>query len=505
VAPPTGSNGIISGVVLDQEDRQPLPNSRVGIYRIMPADSEWTMVKGALTGPDGSFRFELPPATYRAIFSYQSYSVVVRDDIHVAPGATVDITMTLTPKPLQIKGVDVGIESKSSEATALVKQKKADYVSDAITSEQMSKSTDSNAAEALQRVTGLSVVQGKYVFVRGLGERYSSTQVNGASVGTPEPNKKVVPLDVFPSGSLDNIVVQKTYTPDQEGEFAGGVIGLNTRDYVEGKSFTQNVGIGYSASVMERKFQTYDGGKLDFLGFDDGTRDYPSSFKDLAGDRRVVQRGVFGGDGSRKRSGSRTVLQQDLEPEETGGRARTSTMPPTMGTASACWARWVFMGALTLSNTLMSRERENNAYSGTSSGSRRSTNTKSEESKASVLGGALANLSLRLSEPHSIQLRGLYTRSSEDYARVMQGPNYNFGTPLVRITSLDYIQRGLFLGVLSGSPGFPSLAGLHFDWRGSYSEASRGEPDRRESVYEANSTGGIQLSGRSQLRDMNPV
>lgn len=501
-AAPTGSNGVIRGVVLDQEDHQPLPNARVGIYRVLPADSEWTMVKGALTGPDGSFHFEVPPATYRAIFNYQSYSVLVRDDLQVHPGATIDLTVTLTPKPLQIKGVDVkGQERQSSEATSLAKQKKAEYVTDAITSEQIAKSTDSNAAEALQRVTGLSVVGGRYVYVRGLGERYSSTQVNGASVGTPEPNKKVVPLDVFPSGSLDNIVVQKTYTPDQEGEFAGGVIDLNTRDRVEGKSLSQNISMGYSASVMDRKFLTYKGGSIDFLGFDDGTRGYPGFFQSLAGQRRVVQRGVFGGDGF-----SREEVQalgrsfnKTWSPERTGGKPNYS-YSGSYGSGFHVLGKEVgVLAALTLSNSFTTVDRDNNAYSGTSTRLTPLYLYRVAESKANVLGGAITNLSLRLAQSHSIQFRGLYTRSTEDNARVMQGPNFNFGTDLVRISSLDYIQRGLFLGVLSGTHGFPSLGDLQADWRASYSEAARGEPDRRESIYESNGRGGVAVSGRASL------
>jgi hypothetical protein len=501
-APAQAAHGVISGVVLDQEDRAPLPNARVGIYRIMPADSEWTMVHGSLTGADGAFRFEVPPATYRAIFNYQSYSVVVKDDIVVGPGATVELSITLTPKPLQIGGVEVqGLGNKGSEASALTEQKKAEVVSDAITSEQISKSTDSNAAEALQRVTGLSVVEGKYVFVRGLGERYSSTQVNGASVGTPEPNKKVVPLDVFPSGAIDNIVVQKTYTPDQEGEFAGGVVDLNTRDYVDGKRFGQNLSIGYSASVAKNKFLSYSGGKLDFLGKDDGTRDYPDQFKQMAGDRRVVQKGVFGGDGfsAQEIEALGQTFNKTWSPEHNDGSPNYSYAANFGDRFTVLGKQVGVLGAFSLANNFTTVLRDQNAYSGTSTRLSPLYEYDVTESNAEVLGGALANLSLHLNEAHSIQLRGLYTRSSDDYTRIMEGPNYNYGTPLVRISSLDFVERGLLLGVLSGTHKFTPAGGFQFDWLGSYSEAMRDEPDRRESVYEASPLGGVGLSNRSTI------
>jgi hypothetical protein len=498
-APP---RGVISGVVLDQEDRLPLPDARVGIYRIMPADSEWTMVHGALTGADGRFRFDVDPATYRVIFNYQSYSVLVRDNIEVGPGATVDVTVTMTPKPLQMQGIQVeGLGRKGSEASALTEQKEAEFVSDAITADQIQKSTDANAAEALQRVTGLTVVSGKYVFVRGLGERYSSTQVNGASVGTPEPNKKVVPLDVFPSGALENIVVQKTYTPDQEGEFAGGVIDLNTRDFVAGQSFGQNISIGYSASVAQHKFLNYPGGKYDFLGFDDGTRDYPDYFKEVAGSQRVVQKTPFVSEGfsAQEIEALGESFNKTWSPEKHNGSPNYSYSANYGNRVRFLGKDLGLLGALTLSNSFTTVEREQNAYSGTSTRLQPLYEYDVVESNAKVLGGALANMNLRLSEPHSIALRGLYTRSSEDFTRISEGPNYNFGTLNNQISSLNFIERGLFLGVLSGNHRFTPAGGFQVDWLGSYSETMRDEPDRRETVYEANEQGQLALSTRNTL------
>ena len=497
----TPSSGEIAGVVNDQEDHRPLPNARLGVYHVTPGDSAWTLVHGALAGEDGTFRFQVPPGTYRFIASYQSYTPVVRDDIHVEAGGRVELTLALTPRPIQVQGVDVkGAEARNSEATSLAKQKRAEYVSDAITAEQISKSTDSNAAEALQRVTGLSVVQGRYVYVRGLGERYSSTQVNGASVGTPEPNKRVVPLDVFPSGALDNIVVQKSYTPDQEGEFAGGVINLNTRDFVEGRSFTQTISTGYAAKAVSRKFMSYDGGSLDFLGFDDGTRDTPNLIRTLAGDKRIVGTGAFGGDGFTREQiqAMGRSFNRVWSPEGRNGRPNYS-YAASFARGFRLFGREVgFLGAFSLSNSFNTVTRDHNAYAGTSTSLTPLYLYRVEESSSRVLGGGLTNLSFRPWQGQAIRLRSLYTRNSEDNARVTQGPNFDYGTDLVRITNLDFVERGLFSTVLSGEHRITPLGGWNLEWRGSYSATMRDEPDRRESVYESNGLGGVQLSGRSQ-------
>lgn len=495
----TSSSGVLAGVVLDQEDHQPLPNARVAIYLSSPSDSGWTMVKEGLTDTEGRYRYDLPAGTYRVILYAQSYSVNVRDNVVVAPGATLELTASLTPNALKIKGVDVQGEAKRNTETAtLSKRKKADYVSDAISSEQISKSTDANAAEALQRVTGLSVVGGKYVYVRGMGERYSSTQVNGASLSTPEPNKRVVPLDLFPSGTLDDIEVQKTYTPDQDGEFAGGVIQLNTRDAVDGKSFSQNLGTGYSAPTLDRKRLTYSGGSLDWLGFDDGTRDFPDLFKQKLEDRRLKQRGVAG-------EGLSAAEIQEL------GRSFNKTWSPrgegsrpnynysgTYGRGFRLLGKQVgVLGSLSFSNSIANQDRDNNAYSGTSSDLHPLYLYRVEETTMKMLGGGLANMSVRLAEGNAIRLRALYTRTAEDNTRIIQGPNFNFGTDLVRISSLNYIERGLFSGVLSGEHAVKPLGALRLDWHASYSGAMRDEPDRRENIYESNGVGGVYVSRRA--------
>ncbi|HJS73299.1 MAG TPA: TonB-dependent receptor, partial [Vicinamibacteria bacterium] len=501
--PPGSSSGVIAGVVLDQEDQQPLPNARVGLYRILPGDSVWTLVAGGLTDAEGRYRFQVPAGTYRAIFNYQSYSVTIRDDVALNPDSTIQLTATLTPKPLQIQGVDVkGIRATGSEEGNLVEQREADFVSDGVSSEQMSRSTESNAAEALQRVTGLSVVQGRYVYVRGLGERYSSTQVNGASVGTPEPNKRVVPLDLFPTAALDEIVVQKTYTPDQEGEFAGGVIQIHTRATGMGSTsapkFTQSVATGYSIVTGTSSRLDYDGGKFDGLGFDDGTRGYPDEFEALAGDQRVAQKGLFGGEGfsaaeiqSMGRSFNKTY-----SPREEGDRLNYSYAGTYSKGLTLFGADAGFLGSLSLSNSSVTQARDNNAYSGTATSLTPLYTYKVDESTMKFLGGGLMNFSVSPAPDQTVSLRTLYTRSADDNVRVMEGPNYNYGTDKVRIASLDYVERGLLSAVLGGSNQINRLGGWKLDWRGSYSETMRDEPDRRENVYESDGLGGLALSTR---------
>ena len=149
----------------------------------------------------------------------------------------------------------------------LAARKKATSVGDAVSAEQVRKSPDKDAGEVLRRVTGLSVSDGKYVFVRGLGERYSSTEVDGVRIASPEQNRRVVPMDLLPANLLENIVVQKTYTADRPGEFGGGDVQVRTKDFPGGRTWQLAIASGYNENITSEDRSTYPGGSGDQLGF----------------------------------------------------------------------------------------------------------------------------------------------------------------------------------------------------------------------------------------------
>jgi len=134
----------------------------------------------------------------------------------------------------------------------------------------------SDIASALTRVTGLSLSQGKFVIVRGLNERYSYATLNGAPLPSPEPLRRVAPLDLFPTSVLADVVVQKTYSPEFSGEFGGGAINLRTRALPDEKFLEFSISSSYNTTTTNRKGLVYGGSDSDWLGFDDGLRDLPA-------------------------------------------------------------------------------------------------------------------------------------------------------------------------------------------------------------------------------------
>jgi hypothetical protein len=144
-----------------------------------------------------------------------------------------------------------------------------------LTAEDLQRTGDSNAAEALTRVTGLSIVEGRFIYVRGLGERYSSALLNGSPLPSPEPLQRVIPLDLFPSDILAGVTVQKTYSVSYPGEFGGGVIDLQTISTPNEPFFTMKASVGGNSETTGQTNLIYYGSRTDFLGFDDGTREVP--------------------------------------------------------------------------------------------------------------------------------------------------------------------------------------------------------------------------------------
>src|SRR5262245_36393585 len=157
-----------------------------------------------------------------------------------------------------------------------------------LTNEDLQRTGDDNAAMTLTRLTGLSVVSNRFVYVRGLGDRYSSALLNGSPLPSPEPLRRQVPLDLFPSHILEGAAVQKTFSPNYPGELGGGIIDLTTLRMPVSPFVTMKLGTGYSVESTNRRGYTYYGSNIDWLGLDDGTRDMPWILEQAIGDNKRI-------------------------------------------------------------------------------------------------------------------------------------------------------------------------------------------------------------------------
>jgi len=263
--------GNIRGTVLDET----LGGGFMGVTVV----AEGTTA-GAVTDLDGKFNLSLPPGTYNLKFSFVSYETLIISGVKVTDGAVTLID------DLKLKSATIGLSEvtvtasmvRNTESAMLSIKMKSTNVVDGISAVNFRKMGDSDAASSMKRVPGVSVDGGKYVYVRGLGDRYTKTILNGVDLPGLDPDRNTLQMDIFPTSIIDNIIVHKSFSAELPADFTGGVIDIGIKDFPEQKKGNISISTGYNPDFhFKSDYLTYEGGKTDILGFDDGTRKIPAT------------------------------------------------------------------------------------------------------------------------------------------------------------------------------------------------------------------------------------
>jgi TonB-dependent receptor len=262
--------GTLRGSVSDRETGETLIGAFVTV--------EGTTT-GTVTDLDGNFSLDLPAGTYAINVSYVSYAPVIIENVLIKSGEVNALEQVLlSQKGADLKEIVISAEAIRTSELALMNMKKnADGLLDGISSAQFKKVGDATAIEAAKRVTGVSIEDGKYIYVRGLGDRYTKTTLNQTEIPGLDPDRNSLQMDIFPTSLIDNIIVAKNFTADQPADFTGGLINIETKSFPEKKIFNVSLSTSYNPAMhFNRNYLNYEGGKTDFLGFDDGTRALPA-------------------------------------------------------------------------------------------------------------------------------------------------------------------------------------------------------------------------------------
>lgn len=454
---------------------------------LIPADTTLKRV-GGLSNADGTFLLIAPPGRYALQVRALSYTRKLVEGVVVDAGQLQSMNFALVP--LLIEQKEVLVEARlrqNTENALLAARRKTTVVGDAVSAEQVRRSPDKDAAEVLRRVTGLSVSEGKYVFVRGLGERYSSTEVDGVRLASPEQNRRVVPLDLLPANLLDNIVVQKTYTADRPGEFGGGDVQVRTRDFPGARTWSLTMSQGWVQGVTFHDRRTYAASSADQFGFGVGARELPGAILDVIGDRRMIV-------SNNPALGFRKSVVAQLagafrnvwSPTTESARPNSS-YSLTYGDEFKLFGRSLGLIESWSFSTAYDEQEESQRFFMDRSDTLYDYAVK--RSTESVQLGGITGLSYRLSPSHAIHLRGLYTNHADDEVRTYQGPDHNRidaeGNWLQhRSTRLMYVQRDVLSGTVEGKHDFPKAHAVHAEWKFTRSRAARNQPDRREVTYD---------------------
>lgn len=262
-------NGIIRGTVIDDATGETVIGANISIKETSA---------GAVSDLDGQFSIEIEPGVYNLQVTYIGYQALTIEEIGVRAGeVTVIGEIRISESSLELQEVVVSAKTiQTTEAALLTVKKKSAVMLDGISSARMELTGDATAVEAAKRVTGVSVEGGKYVYVRGLGDRYSKTTLNNVDIPGLDPDRNTLQMDIFPTNLINNIVVSKNFTADMPADFTGGLLNVEIKDFPEEKIFNLSVGTSFNPNMhFNSNFLTYEGGATDFLGFDDGTRALP--------------------------------------------------------------------------------------------------------------------------------------------------------------------------------------------------------------------------------------
>jgi outer membrane receptor protein involved in Fe transport len=244
--------------------------------------------KGTASINDGSYILTLAPGTYTIVYSYTGYATKPISEIEIKAGATTFLDIILRPR-IKDENVVVVIAPRSAkrETAAAVynKQKLSGAASDGIGAESIAKTPDPNAAAILKRVTGVNVVDNRFVVVRGMGAQYNQTMLNGVAMTSTETNQNAFSFDLIPAAVIDNIVVNKTATPDMPGNFAGGIVQVNTKDFPAKAFFSVAIQAGFSDQTYGNDFYSDKIARSEWLGFKGKGRELPDGFPQTGIDR----------------------------------------------------------------------------------------------------------------------------------------------------------------------------------------------------------------------------
>jgi hypothetical protein len=259
----------LSGRVLNQKN-EPVSGASLnitGINRNLAADVE------------GRFSIILEEGKkYTLTVTAVGYQTKAVDEVEVKKNEDNTITIILDVAAKQGTEIVIRSNARRENTTGLLNfQRNNTSLSSGLSADFIRRTPDKNTGEVLKRVSGASIQDNKFVVIRGLSDRYNQALINGAQLPSSEPDKKAFSFDVIPSQLIDNIIINKTATPDLTGEFAGGLVQINTKDIPTRNFITVGLGFGFNTQSVFKDFVSNERGQNDWLGFDD-RRNIPASY-----------------------------------------------------------------------------------------------------------------------------------------------------------------------------------------------------------------------------------
>ncbi|MDB5222293.1 MAG: TonB-dependent receptor plug [Chitinophagaceae bacterium] len=435
--------------------------------------------KGTATNVDGRFVITLNAGTYTIRLTSVGYKIKEIDGVEVTAGTVINLDVVLESAAKTETEVVVKSSRRLESTAALISyQKNANTVAQVVSSESIRRSPDKNTGEVLKRVSGTSIQDGKYLVVRGLADRYNQAMLNGILLSSTEPDRKTFSFDIFPASTIDNIIINKAFLPELPGEWAGGLIQVNTKDVPAANFLNVQIGTGFNTQTAGSDFYKYQGGKTDFLGYDDGTRSMPADLplKSAFNNLDQTQKTGFGKEfknewGTSKNNNN--LLNQTLQ---IGGGFSTK-----LGDKNKLG---VVLG-VNYNRSVRRTEFENRIFSISNNIASLNFDYFNNKYSQDVLLGALGNITLQLGNNNKISFKNILNVNTTDYTTLRTGKDFESNSIVgdnIMASELAFKANTFFNTQVSGDHNFPALkAKLH--WYGSFNILDQYIPDQRRIQY----------------------
>ncbi len=463
----SAQTGTIAGVVIDGENSETLVGATILINNL-PGSATSTDI-------DGRFKISgLNSGTYAIQISYISFETKTIDDVVVVNNELTTLNISLLPEIVSLSDSIIEIKVKRREETInalLTFQKNTIGPTEVMSRDVITRTPDKNTGEVLKRMGGTTIIDGKFVVIRGLSDRYNLALVNGNLLPSTEPDRKTFAFDLFPSAMLDNLIIYKSAQPNLPGDFAGGIILLNTRDIPDENFISFSLGAGYNTVSTFKEYYTYTGGGKDWLGIDDGIRQLPAEFPATRGDLLALtdeEQANLGKSFSPWGTTFHPSTPVDQSYQLSGGLVKSIGAKSEFG----------FIGALTYNNSFVTNFSERNDYDNEVTPLYEYNDT---QYKNNILWGGLLNLSYKLNDNNKFSFKNSYSVNSTDVTTLRTGLNYGRAVD-VRNEYYYFASNQLYSNILSGDHFFKG-SGIRTKWGLGMNNLIRDEPNYRTVNY----------------------
>jgi len=463
--------GSLKGIVIDSKTKETIVGANVYI--------ENTSI-GATTDFEGKYEIKnLKEGNYNIKISFISYKSQIFEKIRIEANKETELNISLEDEITTLKGIVVSTKRKQNTDVAVLNNiKQSDAVVSGVSSQQISKTTDKDASEVVRRIPGVTIIDERFIIVRGLSERYNSVLLN--SVGTPssEADVKAFSFDVIPSGVIDRILVYKTPSPEIPSDFVGANIQIFTKNTIENDILNISYTAGFKFNTSFRDFQKYKGSSTDFLGFDNGQRNLPSIMPSINEFAEIIN--------------NPTPQNKELRAEYGKAFSKTweseSSTAPFDNSLSIVFAKNFNIKKINISNITNFSYSNSYKFSESQINSYLSYDTIYDKSilsysfndkiySNSVSLNGLMNWNFNINPNNTIEFKNLINQQGVSKTTLREGFE-NYREQFIKATELSYNEKTLFTSQLLGSHKlFEDKTNIN--WSLGYSLTNRNQPDTR--------------------------